>query len=98
MAFQEFAHATLDMPSAQLMAQRFHPSQLAPTAFTPFQGEDGMVSHPYWERFDRCIDYIWVAGALQVSASGFCFNRPSPTDVTLWPSDHAGVWADLSFT
>ena len=42
-----------------------------------------MVSHPYRERLDRYSDYIWVSGALQVSASGICFNRPSPTDATL---------------
>jgi endonuclease/exonuclease/phosphatase family metal-dependent hydrolase len=91
-------NATPDMPSAQLMAQRFYPSQLAPTAFTPLQGEDGIVSHPYWERLDRCIDYIWVSERLQINASDVCFNSPSPTDSTLWPSDHAGVWAALSFT
>jgi endonuclease/exonuclease/phosphatase family metal-dependent hydrolase len=90
-------NATLDMPSAQLMASVFHPTQTAPTAFTPLQDMDGSVSHPYWPRFDRCIDYIWVAGPLAVQASGVCFNIPSATDPTLWPSDHAGVWADLSF-
>jgi endonuclease/exonuclease/phosphatase family metal-dependent hydrolase len=90
-------NATLEMPSAQLMAGIFRPTQTAPTAFTALQDTDGRVSHPYWPRFDRCIDYIWVAGPLAVHASGVCFNTPSATDPTLWPSDHAGVWADLSF-
>jgi endonuclease/exonuclease/phosphatase family metal-dependent hydrolase len=90
-------NATLEMPSAQLMAQTFRPSQLEPTAFTPLQGEDGAVSHPYWPRLDRCIDYIWVSEGLEVTASEVGFNIPSPTDPTLWPSDHAGVWADLIF-
>ena len=90
-------NATLDMPSAQLMASVFHPTQTAPTAFTPLQDTDGTVSHPYWGRWDRCIDYLWVAGPLMVSASGVCFNTPSADDPTLWPSDHAGVWADLAF-
>ncbi len=90
-------NATIEMPSAQLMAQRFRPSQLEPTAFTPLQGEDGAISHPYWPRFDRCIDYIWVSEGLHVTTSEVGFNRPSPTDSTLWPSDHAGVWADLQF-
>jgi endonuclease/exonuclease/phosphatase family metal-dependent hydrolase len=90
-------NATLEMPSAQLMASIFHPTQTAPTAFMPLQDTDGSVSHPYWPRFDRCIDYIWVAGPLAVQASDVCFNTPSATDPTLWPSDHAGVWADLSF-
>jgi endonuclease/exonuclease/phosphatase family metal-dependent hydrolase len=86
------------MPSAQLMACVFRPTQTAPTAFTPLQDTDGSVSHPYWPRFNRCIDYIWVAGPLAVRASGVCCNTPSATDLTLWPSDHAGVWADLTFS
>jgi endonuclease/exonuclease/phosphatase family metal-dependent hydrolase len=88
-------NATLDKPSAALMASRFRPSQTAPTAFTPLAGADGAVSHPYWPRMDRCIDYIWSAGAITVAASGVCFDRPDRDDPTLWPSDHAGVWADL---
>ena len=90
-------NATLEMPSAQLMASIFRPTQTSPTAFTPLQDTDGSVSHPYGARFDRCIDSIWVAGSMAVHASGVCFNTPSATDPTLWPSDHAGVWADLAF-
>ncbi|MCH8296110.1 endonuclease/exonuclease/phosphatase family protein [Candidatus Poribacteria bacterium] len=90
-------NATLDMPSAQLMTSVFRPTQTDPTAFTPLQDVDGTVSHPYWERFDRCIDYIWISGPLEVQASGICFNTASTKDATLWPSDHAGVWAELSF-
>jgi endonuclease/exonuclease/phosphatase family metal-dependent hydrolase len=90
-------NATLDMSSAQLMASEFRPTQTAMTAFTPLQDTDGTVTHPYWERLDRCIDYIWVAGPLTVCASGVCFNQASTQDPTLWPSDHAGVWADLAF-
>ncbi len=90
-------NATLAMPSAQLMASVFQPTQTEATAFTPLQDSDGTVSHPYWARFDRCIDYIWVAGPLTVRASGVCFNQASAHDPTLWPSDHAGVWADLEF-
>ena len=89
-------NATLDMPSAALMASRFRPTQTAPTAFTPLADRDGSVSHPDWPRMDRCIDYIWVSPGMTVAGSGVCFNRPSPTDESLWPSDHAGVWADLS--
>ena len=33
--------------------------------------------------------------SIGVLASEVCFNRPSPDDPSLWPSDHAGVWADL---
>ncbi|MDA0770068.1 MAG: endonuclease/exonuclease/phosphatase family protein [Chloroflexi bacterium] len=90
-------NATLDMPSAALMASEFTPTQTAPTAFTPLADVDGEPSHPYWERFDRCIDYIWVSDHVGVVESGVCFAEPSPDDPTLWPSDHAGVWADLEF-
>jgi len=79
------------------MASRFRPSQTThPTAFTALADADGTVSHPYWPRMDRCIDYIWVSGTIKVIESQVCFNRPSPQDPSLWPSDHAGVWADLS--
>ena len=90
-------NATLDMASAALMAAHFRPTQTEPTAFTPLQEKNGTSSHPKWERFDRCIDYIWVAGPLRVKDSGVCFNKPSPEDYSLWPSDHMGVWADLEF-
>jgi beta-glucosidase len=88
-------NASLDAPSAALMATRYRPSQTAPTAFTPLAGSDGGVSHTYWPRMDRCIDYVWVSEAISVLASEVCFNRPSVDDPSLWPSDHAGVWADL---
>jgi endonuclease/exonuclease/phosphatase family metal-dependent hydrolase len=88
-------NATLDTPSAALMATRFRPTQSEPTAFTPLADSDGAVSHPYWPRMDRCIDYLWVSDGIDVLASEVCFNRPSPDDASLWPSDHAGVWADL---
>jgi endonuclease/exonuclease/phosphatase family metal-dependent hydrolase len=90
-------NATLDAPSAALMATRFRPTQTQPTAFTPLADRDGSVSHPDRQRMDRCIDYIWVARAIRIVDSGVCFNRPSPQDPSLWPSDHIGVWADLEF-
>jgi beta-glucosidase len=90
-------NATLDKPSAASMASRFRPSQTTdPTAFTALADAGGAVSHPYWPRMDRCIDYIWVSETIKVIGSQVCFNRPSPQDPSLWPSDHAGVWADLS--
>jgi endonuclease/exonuclease/phosphatase family metal-dependent hydrolase len=88
-------NAPLTLPSAALMASRFRPTQTAPTAFTPLADTDGAVTHPYWPRMDRCIDYIWVSEPIVIVASGVSFNRPSPGDASLWPSDHAGVWADL---
>jgi endonuclease/exonuclease/phosphatase family metal-dependent hydrolase len=79
------SNATLDAPSAALMATRFRPTQTEPTAFTALADSDGSVSHPDRQRMDRCIDYIWVAGAIRIVGSGVCFNQPSRADPSLWP-------------
>jgi endonuclease/exonuclease/phosphatase family metal-dependent hydrolase len=42
-----------------------------------------------------CIDYVWVRGAARVVDSSLSFDRPSPDDPTLYPSDHLGIIADL---
>lgn len=91
-------NATLDMPSASLMQSVFMPTQTSPTAFTPLADVGGEASHPEWERFDRCIDYVWVSGPVRAIDGGVCFAKPSEHDPTLYPSDHAGVWADLEFS
>jgi endonuclease/exonuclease/phosphatase family metal-dependent hydrolase len=91
-------NAAPDKAAARLMAETFSATQSAPTAFTPLADEAGGVAHDYWPRFDRCIDYIWLRGPLASVESGVCFDIPHPEDETLWPSDHAGVWADLSWT
>jgi endonuclease/exonuclease/phosphatase family metal-dependent hydrolase len=88
-------NATLDARSAALMATRFRPTQTAPTAFTPLADDAGNVTHPYWRRMDRCIDFIWVSDELAVMESAVCFNQGAAQDPSLYPSDHAGVWADL---
>jgi endonuclease/exonuclease/phosphatase family metal-dependent hydrolase len=91
-------NATPEQPSIRLMSSVFRPTQTQPTAFTPLQEPGGSPTHPDWERFDRCIDYIWVTESIKVQASGLCFNRPAPDNTTLWPSDHLGVWADLELS
>lgn len=90
-------NAPPDRPSAKRMAATFRPTQSAPTAFTPLADADGSVTHPYWDRFDRSIDYIWVRGPLECTGSAVAFNKSHPDDPTLWPSDHAGLWADLQW-
>jgi endonuclease/exonuclease/phosphatase family metal-dependent hydrolase len=90
-------NATMEMESMKIMAKEFRPTQTEPTAFTPLRELDGQPTHPDWERFDRCIDFIWISDSLEISASGLCFNRSAENDPTLWPSDHVGVWTDLDF-
>jgi endonuclease/exonuclease/phosphatase family metal-dependent hydrolase len=88
-------NAAPDQQSIRLMSDVLRPTQTQPTAFTPLQEPGGSPTHPEWERFDRCIDYLWVTESIAVRASGLCFNQPAPDSPTLWPSDHVGVWADL---
>jgi len=90
-------NAMPDAPAAKRMAETFRPSQTEPTAFTLLSDETQGMAHPDWKRMDHCFDYIWVRGPLEVGESKVCFNEPDPDDDTLWPSDHAGVWADISW-
>jgi endonuclease/exonuclease/phosphatase family metal-dependent hydrolase len=88
-------NAAPDQPSIRLMSSAFRPTQTKPTAFTPLREPGGSPTHPEWNRFDRCIDYIWVKESVRVQVSGLCFDKPAPDNPDLWPSDHVGVWADL---
>ena len=42
-----------------------------------------------------CIDYILVRGDAAIADAGLAFDRPSPDDPGLYPSDHLGLYADL---
>ena len=44
----------------------------------------------------RCIDYIWIRGAVAVESARLAFDRPDPEDQTLYPSDHLGISAQLA--
>lgn len=89
-------NAAPDQPSIALMSKAYRFTQTEPTAFTPLRERSGAPTPPEWPRFDRCIDYIWLSPSIEVKASGLCFNRPAEDDSELWPSDHVGVWADLT--
>ena len=90
-------NAAPDKPAARLMAESFTATQSAPTAFTPLANESGGIAHDYWPRMDRSIDYIWLRGPLKCVASEVCFDVPAADDPSLWPSDHAGLWADIAW-
>jgi endonuclease/exonuclease/phosphatase family metal-dependent hydrolase len=80
-------NATLDASSAGLMATRFRPTQTLPTAFTPLADQNGAVSHPYWPRMDRCIDYIWISDG--IGTGTLRYVHCCRTDV-MWPRP---VWS-----
>jgi endonuclease/exonuclease/phosphatase family metal-dependent hydrolase len=43
------------------------------------------------------LDYIYGSPHFQVTEAGLAFNKPSPDDPELYPSDHIGVWAKLRY-
>jgi endonuclease/exonuclease/phosphatase family metal-dependent hydrolase len=43
----------------------------------------------------RCLDYIWMRGAVRARFARLCFDRPAVDDPTLYPSDHRGVLAEV---
>jgi len=42
-----------------------------------------------------CLDYIWVRGTVRVVDARLAWDRPDPTDPTLYASDHIGIAAHL---
>ncbi len=86
-------NATPEAPPIEAMAARFHSVQSAPTASTLNTPPE--KRGPGWQPLARCIDYIWVGGALAARDAGLWADRPHADDAGLWPSDHVGVWADL---
>lgn len=42
------------------------------------------------------IDYILVRGSAAILDAGLCFDDPSPDDPGLYPSDHLGLFADIT--
>ena len=43
----------------------------------------------------RCLDYIWLRGAIRAGEARLVFDRPAVDDPTLFPSDHLGISARL---
>ena len=83
-------------PSIKLIPNNFRSVQISPTFPTSLSDVDGESSEPELPRLSICRDYIWVTKDLIIKKSGLCFNQPDSKDTSLWPSDHVGVWADLT--
>jgi endonuclease/exonuclease/phosphatase family metal-dependent hydrolase len=43
----------------------------------------------------RCLDYIWLRGAVRAGEARLVFDRPAADDPTMFPSDHLGISARL---
>jgi endonuclease/exonuclease/phosphatase family metal-dependent hydrolase len=47
------------------------------------------------DHLGHTIDYVFVSDVVAVRDCRVCFDRPSPDEPQLYPSDHVGVVADL---
>jgi endonuclease/exonuclease/phosphatase family metal-dependent hydrolase len=73
------------------------------SAFAEANGSDPEVTWPSGlqapamdtDGIPECLDYIWLRGAVRVTAARLAFDRPDPEDSTLYPSDHIGISAML---
>lgn len=88
-------NATPESLSISLVPKHFRTVQTNPTFPTDLIEPGEVPSETEIPRLSLCLDYIWITQDLLIEKSGICFNQPSAKDLTLWPSDHVGIWADL---
>ena len=65
------------------------------TSPTPFSARRSRPSRPATY---RTVDYLFVSPHLGVVQAGLAFTSPADHDPTLYPSDHYGLMADLTWT
>ena len=73
------------------------------SAYAEANGQDPAVTWPSGlqapamdtDGSPKCLDYIWVRGAVRVVSARLAFDRPAVDDPTLYPSDHIGIAAKL---
>jgi beta-glucosidase len=88
------AYAVPPEPAVTLMKSRFR---------SAYETAHGREPEKTWttpvNTFDPAphgtLDYVFVSPEFRVVDAGLCFDRPSPFDGTLYPSDHIGVYAVL---
>jgi endonuclease/exonuclease/phosphatase family metal-dependent hydrolase len=90
------AYADPPEKTVQLLKSRFR------SAYETVHGREPEKTWPTpvndWDKSPAgTLDYIWVSPEWQVLDAGLCFNQPSPDDPAVYPSDHIGVFARLSF-
>ena len=56
----------------------------------------GLIAPTIYRGPPFCIDYLLVRGSVRVLDARLAFDRPAPTDLGLYPSDHRGLVADLA--
>ncbi|MBK6328632.1 MAG: endonuclease/exonuclease/phosphatase family protein [Chloroflexi bacterium] len=77
--------------SAYAIAHHHEPLATFPTALIP-PSPAGYVEEG---ALGACLDYIFVASSVRVTAVAIFCNKPAPDDDTLYPSDHVGLLATV---
>jgi endonuclease/exonuclease/phosphatase family metal-dependent hydrolase len=83
-----------DSSTLRLLGDRLH------SAYAVVHGEEPARTWPTplraSNRDGRVIDYVLVDDQMEVIDAWLAFDRPSPSDPTLFPSDHLGIAATVS--
>jgi endonuclease/exonuclease/phosphatase family metal-dependent hydrolase len=90
------AYAEPPEKTVQIMKARFRSAHEAVHGREP--GKTWPTPVNTWDKSPAgTLDYVYVSPEWQVLDAGLCFDRPSPDDPDVYPSDHIGVFAKLSF-
>lgn len=85
----------LHEPTVSVMKSRFRSAHEAAHGREPEQTWPTPVNK--WDRSPAgTLDYIYVSNEFEVQDAGLAFDRPSPDDPALYPSDHLGLFARLA--
>jgi endonuclease/exonuclease/phosphatase family metal-dependent hydrolase len=88
------AYADPPEPAVALMKARFR------SAYEAFHGREPAKTwttpvNTYDPSPHGTLDYIFVSPEFRVAEAGLAFDKPSPLDGDLYPSDHLGLYAVL---
>lgn len=84
----------VEEPAVALMKSRFRSAYESAHGHEPHKTWSTPVN-TYDDSPHGTLDYIYVAEQFQIKDAGLAFDRPSPDDPDLYPSDHLGLFAHL---
>ena len=91
------AYADPPEPAVQLMKSRFRSAHETVHGREPEKTWTTPVN-TYDDSPHGTLDYIFVSPEFRVVDAGLAFNKPSPHDPNMFPSDHLGLYAVLELS
>jgi endonuclease/exonuclease/phosphatase family metal-dependent hydrolase len=88
------AYANPPEPAAKLMKSRFRSALETANGAEPEKTWSTPVN-TYDDSPHGTLDYIFVSPEWHVAEAGLAFDKPSPYDANMYPSDHLGLYAVL---